>query len=63
MSSNVMFGQYIKLGTNAFDLYLDEAMLLEYGVPPKKEDTDAGAFNIKDIELCTDEGMMFDFAL
>ena len=64
VSSNVMFGQYIKLGTNAFDLYLDEAMLLEYGVPPKKEDIqDSGEFNIKDIELCTDEGMMFDFAL
>jgi DNA-directed RNA polymerase II subunit RPB1 len=64
VSSNVMFGQYIKLGTNAFDLYLDETMLLEYGVPPKKEDMqDSGAFDIKDIEMCTDEGMMFDFAL
>ena len=39
-------------------------MLLEYGVPPKKEDVqESGKFNIKDIELCTDEGMMFDFAL
>lgn len=63
VSSNIMFGQPIKLGTNAFDLYLDEAMILEYGVIPKEEENNDIDFDVTDIEACSDEGMRFDFTL
>lgn len=37
VSANVMVGQFAKLGTNSFETYLDEAMLMKYAVKPKKE--------------------------
>lgn len=63
VSANVMFGQPIKLGTNSFDVYIDEAMILEHGVKPKHEDDLPMFLNVTDIEACSDEGMRFDFTL
>lgn len=64
VSSNVMFGQFIKLGTNAFDVYLDEAMILEYSEEPeKKEATLPDMVDMTDISVCNEESMAFDFTL
>lgn len=63
VSSNIMFGQPIKLGTNAFDVYLDEAMILEHGVKTAVDDELPMVLDAADIEACTDEGMRFDFTL
>jgi DNA-directed RNA polymerase II subunit RPB1 len=63
VSSNIMFGQPIKLGTNSFDVYLDEAMILEHGQKPKRESTLPIELNVGDIEACNDENMRFDFTL
>lgn len=63
VSSNVMFGQFIKLGTNAFDVYMDEKMILEHGVKPETGPDMSTVLNIGDIEMCGEEGMRFDFTL
>lgn len=63
VSSNIMFGQFIKLGTNAFDVYLDEAMILEYAEPPPPEPQLPTVLDTTDIEACGEEGMRFDFML
>lgn len=63
VSSNVMFGQFIKLGTNSFDVYLDEAMIIEHGVPTKYEKDLPAVLDMSDIEACGDESMQFDFTL
>jgi len=63
VSSNVMFGQYIKLGTNSFELYLDEEMIMKYAEPPKDEEAVPAVLNVSDIEACGDEGMRFEFML
>jgi DNA-directed RNA polymerase II subunit RPB1 len=63
VSSNVMFGQFIKLGTNAFDVYIDEQMIIAYGVPPVNDVKLSSVLDIDNIEACGDEGMRFDFTL
>jgi DNA-directed RNA polymerase II subunit RPB1 len=64
VSSNVMFGQPIKLGTNAFDVYLDEQMILEHGVKSTKRNENLDTvLDIGGIEACTDEALQFDFTL
>jgi DNA-directed RNA polymerase II subunit RPB1 len=63
VSSNIMFGQFINLGTNAFDLYLDETMILEYAEPPAPEPQLPTVLDTADIEACGEEGMRFDFML
>jgi hypothetical protein len=34
VSANIMVGQFVKLGTNSFETYLDEGMLLQYAEKP-----------------------------
>jgi hypothetical protein len=63
VSANIMFGQPIKLGTNAFDVYIDDSMILEHGVKPKHEAELPPFFDVTNIEACSDEGMRFDFTL
>ena len=63
VSSNIMFGQPIKLGTNAFDVYVDEQMILEHGIKPVHRVDQMSVLNIADIETCSDEAMKFDFTL
>lgn len=63
VSSNIMFGQFIKMGTNAFDVYMDEQMILEHGVKSEAEPEMSTILNVGDIEMCGEEGMRFDFTL
>ena len=67
VSANVMFGQFIKLGTNSFDVYLDEAMILEHAEADPYEEIDLNA----DIDVashfddagCKESDFQFDFVL
>ena len=46
VSANIMVGQFVKLGTNSFETYLDEGMLLQYAEKPTE--AARSAFDIMD---------------
>jgi hypothetical protein len=54
VSANIMVGQFVKLGTNSFETYLDENMLLQYAEKP------AVARTLIDLTDNTDECNMED---
>jgi DNA-directed RNA polymerase II subunit RPB1 len=65
VSSNVMFGQFVKVGTGSFDVYIDEAIILAKGVPPPKQEVDRKAeeYNIESTQGCAKDDFQFDFVL
>jgi DNA-directed RNA polymerase II subunit RPB1 len=64
VSSNVMFGQFVKVGTGAFDIYIDEAMILEHGVPPPKQELNIITPDYsKTTQGCSKDDFQFDFIL
>lgn len=64
VSANIMFGQFIKLGTNAFETYLDEGILLEHANVPEETD-DEMMIDAKrvDVECSMEDLNAFDFAM
>lgn len=65
VSANVMFGQFVKVGTGAFDIYIDEAMILEKGVPePKLEfEKRSDEYTVESTQGCAKDDFLFDFVL
>ena len=66
VSSSVMFGQFIKMGTNSFDVYLDEPMVMKHGTALPAEHAPSAIPAVVDtriLEVCKDEAMEFDFTL
>lgn len=63
VSANIMVGQFAKLGTNSFETYLDESMILQYAEKPTA--APRAAFDIQEEEAgCgLDELNQFEFVL
>ena len=63
VSANVMLGQFAKLGTNSFETYLDEAMIMKYAAKPQiaKQEFDISDALNEECEI--DQLNNFDFVL
>lgn len=62
VSANIMYGQFTKFGTNAFDVYIDEEMISKIPKPVEPADDDDIEV-VKHDDSCTDNKFDFSFSI
>lgn len=63
-SANVMFGQFIRAGTNCFDVLLDEAMIIDEAPEPVKKEVQLSELIERNtMYACGPEDFHFDYML